>query len=125
MVVGVRQKYLRIPRPVSWVTGLAASGALVGATQTFRTPFTGARNAIWRPSGLIRRAALSGLPKRISRGMSGGAADIGGVSVLAVWVSVGATQPAASSAASVGIRAFDNEEIRIIGTPYGGRLFRA
>jgi hypothetical protein len=51
--------------------------------------------------------------------MSGGAAVIGSVSVLAVWVSVGATHPAARSAASAGIRAFDNQEGRIMGTPCG------
>jgi hypothetical protein len=57
--------------------------------------------------------------------MIGGAADIGGVSVLAVWVSVGVTHPAARSAASVGIRALNTEEIRIMDAPLGGRIFRA
>jgi len=38
-------------------------GVSTGATHTFRTPFTGARNAICRPSGLTRRAALSGIPE--------------------------------------------------------------
>ncbi len=60
-----------IPRPVSWVTGLAATMLSTGATQTFNTPFTGARKDRCRPSGLTRSAARSGLPKRMSRGMSG------------------------------------------------------
>jgi hypothetical protein len=57
--------------------------------------------------------------------MSGGGADIGGVSVLAVWVSVGATHPAVRSAASAGIRAYDNEGNRIKDAPWGRQVFRA
>src|SRR5439155_14867329 len=60
---------MRMPRFLSAVTGLAASGLSLGPTQTLRTPLTGARYASCLPSGLRRGDALSGLPKRTLRSM--------------------------------------------------------
>src|SRR5436305_1108610 len=59
-----------MPRFLSLVTALAAAGLSAGPTQTLSTPLTGARKLRCLPSGLILAAALSGLPKRILRGIS-------------------------------------------------------
>src|SRR5688572_9341201 len=65
------QKYWRMPRDVSLVTGLAASGSFAGPTHTFITPSTAARKASCFPSSLRVGPDLSGLPNRTRRGMSG------------------------------------------------------
>src|SRR5690606_32264933 len=60
-----------MPRPRSWVTGLAAAGSSLGPTQTFITPSLGARKLMYLPSGLSRTVVRSGLPNSTCRGMSG------------------------------------------------------
>ncbi|OHB73266.1 MAG: hypothetical protein A2V70_20155 [Planctomycetes bacterium RBG_13_63_9] len=61
---------MRIPRFLSSVTGLAASGSSAGPTQTFNTPSTGARKLNFDPSGLSLAAALSGFPNSTLRGIN-------------------------------------------------------
>lgn len=59
-----------IPLSVSVVTAVASSIALTGATQTFMTPSTGARNARWRPSWLTVGIPLSELPYKTLLGIN-------------------------------------------------------
>src|SRR5438105_9996876 len=56
-----------MPRLVSFVIGLAASGRSAGPTKTFITPLTGAMKLICLPSGLNFTEVLSGLPKNSLR----------------------------------------------------------
>ena len=63
------QRYERMPRSVSDVTGRAPSPSR-SPTQTFRTSSTGARWASRRPSGATSGEPRSGFPKRILRGIS-------------------------------------------------------
>src|SRR5688572_17334959 len=60
-----------MPRLVSLVTGLAAEGSLRGPTHTFSTPSLGAMNETYLPSGDTRAWALSGLPNKAERGITG------------------------------------------------------
>ena len=62
------QRYERIPRSVSSVTGRAPSPSRA-PTHTFRTSSTGARWASRRPSGATSGDPRSGFPKRILRGI--------------------------------------------------------
>jgi len=66
--VVMRPREVRMPRPVSDVTGRKVSSAApISPTHTLRTPSTGAIQASRVPSGEIRGCVRSGLPKRTSR----------------------------------------------------------
>src|ERR1700682_639536 len=70
------QKYCRMGRLVSAVTGFALSkGSAVRFTQTLRVPFSGFTKAMNCPSGEIRAPEISGSPKNNSRSINGGAPD--------------------------------------------------
>src|SRR5689334_19189161 len=58
------QRYVRMPRFVSWVTGFALARSPTGPTQTLRSPSTLDRYASRFPSGLRVGIARSGLENR-------------------------------------------------------------
>src|SRR5262245_23091544 len=60
-----------MPRLWSLVIGIAAPGASTGATQTLRTPSSGASQESRLPSGEMRACAFVGLPNRWALGIRG------------------------------------------------------
>src|SRR3954452_4124698 len=68
------QKYWVTGRLVSLVMSFAAVyGSLMRLTQTLRVSLYGLRKETYRPSGETWAPEISGLPKNISRSMSGAA----------------------------------------------------